>query len=130
MTATVDQIIIDRGRGPEIRGTRITVYDVMDYYKHGWKYDQIAGLFRLPPDWIQAAIQYIEDHREDVEREYRKILDRHRNYEYPPDVKEKLARSRERFEAFVAKVRSRPSEQPEIRNDDGGHERSWTARTS
>jgi uncharacterized protein (DUF433 family) len=23
--------IIDRGRGPEIEGTRITVYDVMDY---------------------------------------------------------------------------------------------------
>ena len=28
--------IIDRGRGPEIAGTRITVYDVMDYLKHGW----------------------------------------------------------------------------------------------
>ncbi len=25
--------IIDRGRGPEIEGTRITVYDIMDYYK-------------------------------------------------------------------------------------------------
>ena len=24
--------IRDRGRGPEIEGTRITVYDVMDYY--------------------------------------------------------------------------------------------------
>lgn len=48
--------IIDRGRGPEIEGTRITVYDVMDYWKDGWRYDQIAGLFRLPPDEIQAAI--------------------------------------------------------------------------
>jgi hypothetical protein len=25
--------IIDRGRGPEIEGTRITVYDVMDYWR-------------------------------------------------------------------------------------------------
>jgi Protein of unknown function (DUF433) len=41
---------IDRGRGPEIEGTRITVYDVMDYLQEGWRYDQIAGLFRLPPD--------------------------------------------------------------------------------
>jgi len=24
--------IIDRGRGPEIAGTRITVYDILDYY--------------------------------------------------------------------------------------------------
>ena len=40
----MDGIIIDRGRGPEIRGTRITVYDVLDYWKDGWRYDQIAGL--------------------------------------------------------------------------------------
>ena len=58
--------IIHRGRGPEIAGTRITVYDVMDYLQVGWRYDQIAGLFRLPPDDIQAAMQYIEDHKEAV----------------------------------------------------------------
>jgi len=28
---TMSAKIIDRGRGPEIEGTRITVYDVMDY---------------------------------------------------------------------------------------------------
>ena len=28
---TMGAKIIDRGRGPEIEGTRITVYDVMDY---------------------------------------------------------------------------------------------------
>lgn len=41
--------IIDRGRGPEIEGTRITVYDVMDYWIAGWNVEQIAGLWRLPP---------------------------------------------------------------------------------
>jgi hypothetical protein len=40
--------IIDCGRGPEIEGTRITVYDVVEYLQEGWHYDQIAGLFRLP----------------------------------------------------------------------------------
>jgi uncharacterized protein (DUF433 family) len=39
--------IINRGRGPEIEGTRITVYDVLDYTKHGWHRDRIAALFRL-----------------------------------------------------------------------------------
>ena len=47
-------------RAPEIAGTRITVYDVMDYYKHGWHRDQIAALFRLSSRDIQAAIDYIE----------------------------------------------------------------------
>jgi len=66
--------IIDRGRGPEIEGTRITVYDVMDYLQEGWRYDQIAGLFRLPPDDIQAAIQYIESHYAEVMADYQQIL--------------------------------------------------------
>jgi len=38
----------------------------MDYLQEGWRYDQIAGLFRLPPDDIQAAIAYIEAHKEEV----------------------------------------------------------------
>ncbi len=48
------------------RGKRITVYDMMDYLQEGWRYNQIAGLFRLPPDDIQAAIAYTEAHKEDV----------------------------------------------------------------
>jgi uncharacterized protein (DUF433 family) len=82
--------IIDRGRGPEIAGTRITVYDVMDYYKADWHRDQIAALFRLSSRDIQAAIDYIEAHKEEVETDYQKILNRHRNYEYPPEVQAML----------------------------------------
>ena len=87
--------IIDRGRGPEIEGTRITVYDVMDYLQEGWRYDQIAGLFRLLPDDIQAAIQYIEAHYAEVMADYQQILARHSQVQYPPEVQAKLARSRE-----------------------------------
>ena len=54
--------IVDRGRDPELEGTRIPIYDVVDYWKEGWRYDQIAGLFRLSSDDIQSAIQYIEEH--------------------------------------------------------------------
>jgi uncharacterized protein (DUF433 family) len=87
MSASIKESkIINRGRGPEIAGTRITVYDVMDYYKHGWHRDQIAGLFRLSSRDIQAAIDYIEAHKEEVQSEYQKILDRHHNYVYAPEV--------------------------------------------
>jgi uncharacterized protein (DUF433 family) len=78
-----ESVIIDRGRGPEISGTRITVYDVMDYYTAGWHRDEIAALFRLASRDIQAAIDYIEAHKEEVTAEYQKILDRHANYKYP-----------------------------------------------
>ncbi len=99
--------IIDRGRGPEIEGTRITVYDVMDNWKDGWRYDQIAGLFRLPPDEIQAAIQYIEEHKTEVETDYQQILERHRNVQYSPEVQKKLAQNRENFQRKLEEFQAR-----------------------
>jgi uncharacterized protein (DUF433 family) len=99
--------IIDRGRGPEIAGTRITVYDVMDYYKDGWHRDQIAALFRLSSRDIQAAIDYIEANREQVEAEYQKILDRHRNYKYPPDVQAKIDKIRGTAKRRLEEIRQR-----------------------
>ena len=97
--------IINRGRGPEIAGTRITVYDVMDYYKDGWHRDQIAALFRLSSRDIQAAIDYIESHREEVEVEYQKILDRHRNYKYPPEVQAKIDQIQGRAKRRLEEIR-------------------------
>jgi uncharacterized protein (DUF433 family) len=112
--------IIDRGRGPEIEGTRITVYDVMDYVQEGWRYDQIAGLFRLPPDDIQAAIEYIEAHKEDVVTAYQQILARHRNVQYPPEVQEKLACNRQKLQAKLAELRARQRTEDAHASDHGG----------
>ena len=112
--------IIDRGRGPEISGTRITVYDVLDYIQEGWRYDQIAGLFRLPPDDIQAAIQYIENHKEEVMAAYREILARHRNVQYPPEVQVKLARNRQKLQAKLAEIRARIEAEGTDASDYGG----------
>src|SRR5437667_728608 len=104
---TMSAKIIDRGRGPEIEGTRITVYDVMDYLLEGWRYDQIAGLFRLLPDDIQAAIQYIEAHYAEVMGDYQQILARHSQVQYSPEVQAKLARSRQKVQAKLAEIRPR-----------------------
>ncbi len=52
--------IIDRGRGPEIAGTRITVYDVVDYHKTGWHRDMIADTLELSSQQVEVAIRYIE----------------------------------------------------------------------
>ncbi len=112
--------IIDRGRGPEIEGTRITVYDVVDYWRKGWQHEQIAGLFRLPPDDVQEAIRYIEQHHDEVMADYQKIVDRHRNYEYPPEVKDKLRRSREKFQARLAELRALNTTEAQHAGDHGG----------
>jgi uncharacterized protein (DUF433 family) len=94
--------IINRGRGPEIEGTRITVYDVLDYTQHGWHRDRIAALFRLSSRDIQAALDYIQQHQDEVAASYQRILDRPQNYPYPSEVKAKVEASRKRAQARLA----------------------------
>ncbi len=112
--------IIDRGRGPEIAGTRITIYDVVDYLQEGWRCDQIAGLFRLPPEDIQAALQYIDDHHEDVMTAYRQILARHRNVQYPPAVQARLAQNRQKLQAKRVELQARRQAKGAHASDHGG----------
>ena len=64
----VEPRIIDRGRGPEIAGTRITVFDILDYLQDGWHPVAIAAFFRVSSREVDEAIRYIEDHKEEVLR--------------------------------------------------------------
>jgi uncharacterized protein (DUF433 family) len=50
--------IEDRGRGPEIKGTRITVYNIMEYEDESPS--EIAKTFRIPKEAVFAALDYIE----------------------------------------------------------------------
>ena len=109
LSTTLESTIVNRGRGPEFVGTRITVFDVMDYLKHGWHRERIAALFRLSSRDIQAAIDYIAAHRDDVEADYQRILDRHRSYQYSPDVQAKVERCREAARRRLEEIRNRRS---------------------
>jgi uncharacterized protein (DUF433 family) len=68
--------IIDRGRGPELEGTRITVYCVMDYVRAGDPPTRIAEDLDLSEEEVRAALEYIDEHRAEVEAEYEAILRR------------------------------------------------------
>ena len=101
--------IIDRGRGPEIAGTRITVFDVLDYHKTGWHRDLIADLFGLRSQQVEVAIRYIEEHRDEVMKDYEEMLarDAHGN---PPELQAKLDAVRGTARARLEELRrsSRP----------------------
>ncbi len=113
--------IINRGRGPEIEGTRITVYDVFDYAQQGWHRDRIAALFRLSSRDIQAALDYIEQHREDVTAAYKSIIERQKTYKYPAEVAAKIAASQQRAQTRLSTRQTlRPAEYIE-HNDDRDH---------
>ena len=65
--------IHDRGRGPEIVGSRITVYDVLASTQAGRSIEELAREWRLSVEQIETALQYIEAHRSQVERDWAEI---------------------------------------------------------
>ena len=68
--------IINCGRGPEIEGTRITVYRVMDYVRAGDPPDRIQDELLITRDQVEAALEYIRLHAAEVNSEYDRILER------------------------------------------------------
>jgi uncharacterized protein (DUF433 family) len=66
--------IIRTERGLTIVGTRITLYDVMDYLAEAYPPKFIASLFDLTEAQIGAAIDYITAHQVEVEAEYQQVL--------------------------------------------------------
>ena len=66
--------IIRTERGLSIVGTRITLYDIMDYTKSQYPPKFIRALFNLADEQINAALSYIEANRAEVEAEYQLVL--------------------------------------------------------
>src|SRR5438309_1153605 len=100
----MNAVIIDRGRGPEIAGTRITVYDIWDYARVGHHHTYIAVMLGLSSAQVLTALEYIEQHKEEVLADYQKILDRVAKGN-PPEIEEKLKGSRAKLEALKAKLK-------------------------
>jgi uncharacterized protein (DUF433 family) len=69
-----DQIVVRNSRGLSIADTRITLYDILDYLKQDWSPQWIQTWFDLSDHQIQAVMDYIEQHREEVEAEYQEVL--------------------------------------------------------
>src|SRR5438874_776588 len=102
---TMQAEIIDRGRGPEIKGTRITVYDVLDYTKHDWPPHSIALFLSISVEQVLAAERYIEERKEEVWKDYREMLARSARGN-PPEIQAKLDAL---HETFMERVRKRLS---------------------
>ncbi len=66
--------IIRTERGLTISGTRITLYDVMDYVTAQYPRKFIQGLFDLTEEQIKIALAYIDKNRAEVELEYQRVL--------------------------------------------------------
>jgi uncharacterized protein (DUF433 family) len=61
-------------RGLTIAGTRITLYQIMDYIHASYPRHLIRHQFYLTDEQFDAALSYIEAHYEEVESEYQIVL--------------------------------------------------------
>jgi uncharacterized protein (DUF433 family) len=74
MTELLEQAIARTERGLTIAGTRITLYDALDYLAAGYPPKFIRDALNLTDGQLQAALSYIEKHRTEIETEYQEIL--------------------------------------------------------
>jgi uncharacterized protein (TIGR02996 family) len=95
--------IIDRGRGPELAGTRITVFDVLHYREAGWHPSSIALWLGLSTAEVEALLRYAEEHRDEVMAAHRKIEERISRGN-PPEVEAKRRESHAKLLARKAEL--------------------------
>lgn len=71
---STDTTVIRTERGLTIAGTRITLYDVMDYVTADWPPKLIRDRLNLTDQQITDVMDYITEHRTEVEAEYQEVL--------------------------------------------------------
>jgi uncharacterized protein (DUF433 family) len=96
---------VDRGRGPQLSTSRITVQDLVPYLQQHCTYEQILEIMPvLTVEEIQTVEQYIQANYEAVMEQDRRIRERNAQRQNPPAIEEirrrgaaKLATLRDEF---------------------------------
>jgi uncharacterized protein (DUF433 family) len=92
-------------RGLSIAGTRLTLYDIMDYLKRDWPPRLVQHWFDLTETQIQEILEYLQTHREEVEAEYQQVV---REAEELRRYYEEQNRERE---AYIAALPPKPGQE-------------------
>jgi uncharacterized protein (DUF433 family) len=66
--------VIRTGRGLTVAVTRITLYAIMDFIKEDYPPKLIRHKFNLTEQQMADVLAYIEEHRDEVEAEYRQVI--------------------------------------------------------
>jgi uncharacterized protein (DUF433 family) len=102
--------IVDRGRGPQLSTSRITVQDLVPYFQEGCSYKEIIEWIPiLTPEEIRVIERYIEEHQEEVAETDRRIRERAATRQNPPEVEKILQESRAVRQALIDKLHEKPN---------------------
>jgi uncharacterized protein (DUF433 family) len=115
-----DEMIHNRGRGPEIVGTRTTIYQLLPYFLDSAVTEAyIATLYDLTAEQVAAARAYVLNHADSVLANHMKIEERIAAGN-PPEVIEQAKRTRERFLQFKEWLEKRKKSEGESLESSAG----------
>ena len=96
----LNDLIHDRGRGPEIVGTRITIYNLLPYFLDAAATEtEIAKLYGLTVEQVAAARAHVLNHADAVLARHREIEERLARGN-PPEVVEQLKKTHAKLLQF------------------------------
>jgi uncharacterized protein (DUF433 family) len=102
-----------------IAGTRITIYDVVQYLEYGWSAEGITEILPLSLEQVEAAIRYIEEHKAEVLEVHRQIEERHARGN-PPEIEAMAQESHARLLARVEEFKRRKRQEANGEGNPGG----------
>jgi uncharacterized protein (DUF433 family) len=104
--------IVDRGRGPQLSTSRITVQDLVPYLQQNYAHEQILEIMPvLTVPEIQAVERYVQDNYEAVMEQDRRIRQRNAARRKPAAVEEaERIEQRQRLEGARRLIRQKKQE--------------------
>jgi len=112
--------IIDRGRGPELKGTRTTVYSLVPYFlDETWDDAAIASAGGLSVEQVQVMRAYFAEHRDAVLVVHNEIEARNARGN-SPEVEARRPAARAKLQAVMERLRQ---ERQTESNGEGHHGR-------
>jgi uncharacterized protein (DUF433 family) len=105
-------LIVDRGRGPQLSTSRVTVQDLVPYFVEKASYTEIQeAMPTLSVEEIQVIERYIQDHYQEVMEQDRRIQERAAARRKPLDEQERERKERrERLDKARKMIERKPLE--------------------
>lgn len=99
--------VIRTERGLTIKGTRLTLYYIMDEIKKSNSLKNIRDIYELTDEEMLDILDYLHLHKEEVEKEYQEVLQSaERNREYWEDHnRELMSKTYQQRETIRAKLK-------------------------
>src|SRR5690242_16315246 len=75
-TATENPTVVRTERGLVVKGSRLTLYQIMDYLRANYSRERILELHPwFSSEQLDDVLNYIGANREDLEREYQEVVE-------------------------------------------------------